>query len=80
VLDAAGVDRAQRQGLETQVLAELVRLAQRDVVHQVLDADAPLASRYRPGSIEVIMPGRIAITGSGTALEMLCGPSCTFRK
>ena len=37
-------------------------------------------SRYRPGSTEVIMPGCIAIEASGIAREMLCGPSCTFRK
>mgnify|MGYP003471828153 CR=1 FL=1 len=37
-------------------------------------------SRYRPGSTEVIIPGSIAMFASGTALLMLCGPSCTLRK
>ena len=37
-------------------------------------------ARYTPGSIEVIMPSCIAMCGSGTAREMLCGPSCTLRK
>ena len=36
--------------------------------------------RYKPGSIEVIMPGNIAMSGTGTAFEIDCGPSCTFRK
>src|SRR5262245_17561270 len=36
--------------------------------------------RYTPGSIDVIMPGCIAICGSGTAWLMVCGPSCTLRK
>ncbi len=36
--------------------------------------------RYRPGSMLVTMPGSIAMWASGTALEMLCGPSCTLRK
>ena len=31
-------------------------------------------------SIEVIMPGNIAMSGTGTAFEIDCGPSCTFRK
>ena len=30
--------------------------------------------------IEVIMPGSMAMLASGTALEMLCGPSWTFMK
>ena len=33
-----------------------------------------------PGSMLVIMPGCIAMWGSGVSLEMLCGPSWTFRK
>ena len=36
--------------------------------------------RYNPGSMLVIMPGCIAMCSSGTTFEMLCGPSCTFRK
>ena len=43
----------------------------RHVEHQVLDADAPAGPAGRcPGSIEVIMPGSIAMCGSGMALLM----------
>jgi hypothetical protein len=80
-VDAARVDRAQRERLEVEELAEpRLRAWWRHVEHQVLDAHAPLAGAVQPGSIEVIMPGSIAIVGSGIALLMLCGPSCTFRK
>jgi pimeloyl-ACP methyl ester carboxylesterase len=37
----------------------------RHVEHQVLDAHAPVPGRYTPGSIDVIMPGSIAMCGSG---------------
>ena len=36
--------------------------------------------RYTPGSMLVIIPGSIAIAGSATTREIVCGPSCTFRK
>ena len=77
-IDAARVDRAQRQRLEGENRRR--RRSGGHVQTRFSMRTPHWPTRYSPGSIDVIMPGSIAMAGSAIArVPIDCGPSCTLR-